>query len=84
MLSWSSEKYGIVVVDFQNSQSNYYLFWKQHTLQKAGDQETSQSKLTFINQRIKIIKKLYIYLIPRFIINFLVQNSTSRGKQNRI
>lgn len=61
MLSWSSEKYGTVVVDFQNSQDNYYLFWKQDTLQKAGDQETSQSKLTFTNQRIKIIKALHVF-----------------------
>lgn len=50
MLNWSSVKYGTAVVDFQNSQNNYYLFWKQDTLQKAEDQETSQSKwLPWIN-----------------------------------
>lgn len=67
-----------------NSQNNYYLFWKQDTSQKVGDQETSQSKLTFTNQHIKITEKLYIYLIPHVIINFLTQNSTSRGKESHI
>lgn len=80
MLSWSSEKYGIVVVYFQNSQNNYYLFWKQDTLQKAGDQEASQSKLTSTNQH---IKKLYLK-IPHWIISFLIKNSASRGKKNCI
>lgn len=55
------------MVDFQNSQNNYYLFWKQDTLQKAEDRETSQSKLTSVNQHIKGTEKLYIYLIPHFI-----------------
>lgn len=44
MLSYSSESYRTVMVPLQNSHNNYYLFWKKNTLQKAGNQETSQNK----------------------------------------